>query len=722
VRVTFPDGQQFCYDRCRPVDWTTRTGEHLLYPLHFGNGLDIGRFDERGLPMVVPPNGLRRREVEIAGRRWAADSEFVYHDVQHEFPHPHICDPLTLPLAGRLHGDHRLMWFEPQVDGDRVCFHYWQPLKIDGYHSWNYVLVWESWWPIERRRHGTGYHGLARLVEVQIPEAFREGYLVMLNNGFGPLGSRKGVVSYSTGFRSPGHEVVDFSGGNDTQVIFQHPKMPREGGGYHPDQDCLQCSPLVFYDWGRGSLTITARSLYYHCSCNSASYAEHGADGVWPNLAWSMALSGKRTMVDCVEYLYAPDTSEPLPQRFINARIETYAEVSRRMSVQDRLAAAAVGASVGGVKDLGGPSRAAAAKIAACKRHGLDGWGIFHDFWHAVAISVDDRYRTDPAHDCNPLAAKMCRTMRSEGVSPGFWLRPEFTTTSITSALSATIPAAEVYYGYRQCSYPELVPVLNREGLPLFRKNPHWVRARRDGAWPSDTPYQWVPMSMAGGWWERIIWPAMHMSRKLGFEWLLMDGGFGGMQGVDYGPMRAGEAAGAVACQPYWWRMFRSMRHIGLLNFGECSLGWRGAMVNLIGPGDEYFLWMFQTSTIWGMSHHLPSPAHLHKLYQLYNGVEGRYLQDQTGTAPVCRFASRFFAAHRPPERIELKDLGKGEAREHTVEITDSLVAGSSTRISGGNKYRFTAEQWEWGDAVWHFSDGTSAVYPAYEKIDWEKE
>ena len=137
-----------------------------------------------------------------------------------------------------------------------------------GYRSWTYVQVWESWCPIERDRHGTKYHGLARLVEVEMPGSLKDGYQVMLNDGFGPnAGSRKGVSSYSTGFRVPAAEIVDYSGDKNRQVTWQDGKPPRQGYGYHPDQDCLQSSPLIFYDWSGqprpGSLTITARSLYY---------------------------------------------------------------------------------------------------------------------------------------------------------------------------------------------------------------------------------------------------------------------------------------------------------------------------------------------------------------------------------------------------------------------------------------------------------------------------
>ena len=32
------------------------------------------------------------------------------------------------------------------------------------------------------------------------------------------------------------------------------------------------------------------------------------------------------------------------------------------------------------------------------------------------------------------------------------------------------------------------------------------------------------------------------------------------------------------------------------------------------------------------------------------------------------------------------------------------------------------ARPWTWGDVVWHYDDGTSVVYPAYDKVDWTKE
>ena len=91
AKIVFPDGQELIYDDLRPVDWKARDGTHLLYPLAFGNGLDIGRFDDRGLPVVVTPDG-ERREGETRG----PDA-----GVQAGTKHPYLTDPITLVRSER---------------------------------------------------------------------------------------------------------------------------------------------------------------------------------------------------------------------------------------------------------------------------------------------------------------------------------------------------------------------------------------------------------------------------------------------------------------------------------------------------------------------------------------------------------------------------------------------------------------------------------------------
>ncbi len=720
LKIVFPDGQELTYSNCRPMDWKTRDGEHLLYPQPFGNNVDIGQFQINGLPRIIPPEGLK--DEPLPGG--------VYKDVQYGFPHPHITDPLTVPYD-RTPGDTGMRWQAPQVDGDRVTVEYWAPMTTWGYTAWTYVRVWETWWPIEVDRHGTKYHGLARQVEVEMPSALKDGYQLMLNNGLGPAGSRKGVVSYSSGFRNPAHQVVDFSGDRNQAVTFQSPKFPRAGGGYHPTQDSLQSSPLIFYDWGKGSLTVTARSLYYHCANNSASYPEQGADGVWPNLAWDLAVAGERTPVDTVEYLYTADMGLPLPQRYVNARFDAYGDVSRRMGVQSALVAPARTQDPLQRTNVIPPAETVSTFIRELKDTGVTGVGLFLNFWQAGPFIVDPLYLTDPNYDVNPFIRKLAADMHQAGLHPGFFFRPELAMTSMPSALSTKIIDGRYDWFFWVSKHPDLVKLLEARGMPLIRNNTQWVRRNRDGSWPQRTQYQWVVMSMAGGWWDQVIWPSLWMSAKLGFEWMEMDGTFGGMQGVDYAPMLDGKAKGAVAFQPYWWRMFRSMHQIDLRAQGECTLGWRGGDVSTIGPADEYFIWLFNQSSIDSRTYGngpLTTARNAHQLYQLYNITRHTIEQvrkpapgsPQAGADAVRRFAAKFYAKHGPPDWIEFRDLTAGETRVLDVRAGSSPVAGSGARVTG--PVRESVTPWSWSDVVWHYNDGSSAVYPAFEKVDWSRE
>ena len=716
VKVVFPDGQELIYDNFRPIDWKTREGEHLLYPEHFGNGVDVGVFEDNGLPKIVPADGPLSKIREMVPPH--EPNPDYRPSVQRNMPHACLTSPISLPVAVPQH-DAPLVWEEPVVDGDRVTFHYAQPLEVMGFRSWTYLLVWETWWPIERDRNGAVYHGFARHIEVEMPSKLKDGYQIMLNNGFGPGGTRKGVTSYNSGFRSPANEIVDFSPDKNRQVMFQHVKPPRLGGQYHPNQDCLQSHPLIFYDWGHGSLTIAARSLYYHCANNSSSYIEQGADGVWPNLAWDLAIAGKRTSVDTVEYLFVSRPEQLLPQRYLNARFETYYNVSRRMGVQDRLPVMGTDSTLGQVKRSGGPAEFARKKIAELKElndTGVDGMFVFHDFWHAVPVTVDDNYRLNEHHDINPQLKEMTTLFKAAGMRSGFWLRPEFTKTSIINALSETIPMGKVYYGYRECQYPEVVPLIKARGIPDVRNHTERIRCRKDGSWPYNTPYQWTPMSLMSEWWDKIIWPTLVMSRKLGFEYILMDGGFGGLQGVDYAPRIAKKTDTAVPCQPYWWRLFRSMEAVGLRLFGECTTGWVGGNTNCAAQEDAYFMWMYHLSVLWGSETVDRNPELVHQLYQLYNGVCRR---SRSNTEAVRRYARQFYEKHKAPDRVELKNLRQEAPREITFAAGSAPVAGDGVQVNRGKTITKVVAPWVWDDVVWHYNDGTSAVYPAYKNIDW---
>ncbi len=719
VRVVFPDGQELTFSLFRPIDWKTAEGEHLIYPGRFGNGLDVGRFDERGVPRTVAANDGPAATTDGGGDREHGTPVPDHPQAGH--PHATLIEPLTQRLPER--GKPRVYWFDPEVDGRRVTFHYWQPMVLKSYGSQDYVLVWETWWPITRRRHGTTYRGLARLIEVRMPGAWDEGYSIMLNNGFGPDGgSREGVISYSSGFRRPSTEIVDFSGDRSRQVFFQSPRPPRQAS-YHPNQNCLQASPLIFLDWDRpghrGTLTISARSLYYHCAHAASTYVEQGVDGVWPNFAWDLGASGERVTVDTVEYLYAHEPEQPLPQRYVNARMETLHHVSERMGVQDRLVSPVVGGTMGKVERDGGPAAHVKAHLADADRP-VPAFQVFHDFWHAVPATVNPRLRWDPDHGVNRAIAELPRAARARGVERvGYWFRPEFIKTSILQLRSETMPTARTYYGYSLCKYPNVVEALAARGIPIGREHPEWIRRTYDGGWPTRTPYSWVPMSLATPWWDRVMWPTLRTSKAMGFDYVLMDGGFGGMAGVDYAPMLAGRRRTAVAAQPFWWRMFRTMHHLGVDCFGECTQGWIGGFANLTGPGDEHHLWMYHASSVWG-NRDLNRPEHLHKLFQLYNGSQLSLSVKDPRVAAVCRYAADFFSQHPVPDRLEFQNLNAGEPREMEIDVVRSPVAGEARRISEEAKVTRTVYPWRWDAVTWHFGDGSTAVYPAYDQIDWE--
>jgi hypothetical protein len=720
VRITFPDGQELTYSNCRPVDWKTRDGEHLLCPKPFGNGVDIGQFDNRGLPKIIPPDGLR--DPSAPGG--------VYRDVQYGVPHPHIGDPLTLPFD-QTPRDAGMRWQEPIVDGDRVILEYWIPLSAWGYSARTYVRVWETWWPIERDRHGAAYHGLARQVEVEMPSALKYGYQVMLNNGFGPSGKRDGVVSYSTGFRNPAHQVVDFSGNENRYVTFQDPKMPRSANGYHPTQDCLQASPMIFYDWGKGSLTISARGLYYHVANNSASYPEQGTDGVWPNLAWDMAIAGKRTPVDTVEYLYTADTRQPLPQRYVNARFEIYGDVSERMGVQNALA------TVAKTEERLNHDETAVAQmvdryVKQLPETGIRGVGLLAYFWYHAPYAIDSRYLTDPSYGVNPFIKLQADRLAEAGLQPGSFFRPELARVSIPTLLSTKMPDARYDWFFAGVQCPPLTKLLEERGIPILRQHTNWIRRQRDGSWPINTQYQSAVMSMAGGWWDQMMWPALWMSKKLGYTWSELWGDFAGMSGVDYTLMLDHKTDGAVAFQPYWWRMFRSMHYLGIKVQGECTQGWRGADVSAVGAGDDLFLWMFNQGLVDSRYYGdgpLTLPRNAHRLYQLYNMT--RHTMEQAlpaaagshyaGGDAVRRYATKFYAEHRPPDRIEFRDLRASETKEMTFSLRATPLSPQSSR-GGESDLHEKVTTWSWTDVVWHYKDGTSAVYPAFDKIDWSKQ
>jgi hypothetical protein len=66
--------------------------------------------------------------------------------------------------------------------------------------------------------------------------------------------------------------------------------------------------------------------------------------------------------------------------------------------------------------------------------------------------------------------------------------------------------------------------------------------------------------------------------------------------------------------------------------------------------------------------------------------------------------------------------MRQGEPGEMTTRVGDSPIAGGGTRTTQEESVKVRVRPWTWGDAVWHYDDGSSVVYPAYESLDWEKQ
>jgi hypothetical protein len=206
------------------------------------------------------------------------------------------------------------------------------------------------------------------------------------------------------------------------------------------------------------------------------------------------------------------------------------------------------------------------------------------------------------------------------------------------------------------------------------------------------------------------------MSATLGYEDVLTDGGFGGMQGVDYAPLLEGKSTTAVPCQPFWWRYFRTLHLLNIRQHGECTDGWMGANISVGGPGDVNNIWMFQGGSIVFATQFLKTPETMHQGYQLYNNC----WNDKPEVAAVRRYALKIYEKYPAPDWIELHNLRQGDPVD--VTQTQGALPGIPMKASVDTPYKYTIRPWTWDDVIWHFKDGTQLVIPAYNKIDWSKE
>ncbi len=59
---------------------------------------------------------------------------------------------------------------------------------------------------------------------------------------------------------------------------------------------------------------------------------------------------------------------------------------------------------------------------------------------------------------------------------------------------------------------------------------------------------------------------------------------------------------------------------------------------------------------------------------------------------------------------------------ELTVKVIEQPVPGIGALPKAKDTSKIQVRPWTSSDAVWHYDDGTSVVYPAYENIDWSRQ
>jgi hypothetical protein len=274
-------------------------------------------------------------------------------------------------------------------------------------------------------------------------------------------------------------------------------------------------------------------------------------------------------------------------------------------------------------------------------------------------------------------------------------MRPEFVKTSPQNAFSKEGFVTR-YWGYDQQKFPPTTERNATVGLPEIRVHPEWVRCGRTGEFPQSAPYNWMPMSLASGWWDEMMWPMLRMSARLGMNAIFVDGGFGALGGVDYRPLVDKRRNTAVPNQPYWWRFWRQAYQLGLPVYGECMVGWGGG--NDFGVADItdlQFPWIYTLSSINSQTtpgYRAITPRFRHALYQVYGTIDiSGYLASEVepeNQKKLIAFHKQFLAKHGEPDSLRFVNLRRGE-----------LVP------------------WLYDGVLWQYADGREVRYPGYEDI-----
>jgi len=653
ITIEFANGHAIVFDveRMKWCDWRSPDGQHLLYPCPYGNPIDLCSYNNFGFSETQPATASS----------------------------PAIPPRINLNYAPEFEGRVPARWLGQTVDGQRVMLSYRIPLWGPGEapdakgDTWIWATIRETWFPVSRKIGGTAYAGLARRIELDVPSFYnQDGFSMALNDAFGVDGSCDGCTTYRAhSWAGPRAEIVAWKAG---ESMSENGKV-RDAGNFHPTEQCLQTHPFVFIDHPKATVIVAPRRQYYCTVYRCTNYAQHGHDGIWPNFLIDLAGSRGPLAVDTFEYLYSADRALQTPQRYLDARFYFF----RRMAALYDLPPYLPSATCASTLYLSREDPLAEAKSMAegCGAQGTDLFVFYHPLWLSASYAMDEDYLTNPKLPENKVISNITAAFAEKGAKVSYWVRPEFVKSPRANILSDRFFTP--YYGYGNQAVPPLVPLLERRGLPMIRSHMEWLRKGRDGSYPAVANYHWTPMSMAGGWLDQLVWNTFRMSAQLGCRTVFFDGGFGGMNGVDYTPGHA------VPMQPYWWRLFRLVKEAGLDLYGECGVSWGGGYD--FGPIGKEFTempWWFANGTINPPDTPVAEGAIAprHRLYQVYcavdMGISPKAVEDHLAT----KFMVNFLRTNGHPDRVVLKNLRNEDGK------------------------------WVYDGVDWEYADGRRVEYP----------
>jgi hypothetical protein len=671
ISVQFANGQRLVMDTAlaRIRDWTTDNGVHLVSPLPYGNPIDLTSMDDWGAYKAEAPTPRR----------------------------PWLAPQITLDYFDRVDERH-VWWLGYSVMEDGVTFQYRIPLcgpgiPRDAVHDlWIWATVWETWRPCTRQLASTIYKGLSRKIEIDVPSFYRDGYSLCLNDGFGMNGSSDHAVTYELRWENPFLLETHWEKGRENKGL----GTPRTAEGFQGfPRNTTQVLPFIFARFPKGTLLLAPRHYYYATSYCLTNYAAQGHDGLWPNYAIDTTAAGSRSRIETFEYLWTADTSLAPPQQYIDASFYYRRRLGRLYGLNPYLA------TISYAWDYWGPPKEAlAGKTEAETLEVLKEWGATtaerardlnadyvggaHELWTSQPYAVNSDIRLNPDHPINRAIREMVAEFSKRGIGFGYWTRTELAMTCVVNVLSDHFSTR--YYGYAAELFPPLFPAIEQGGLPLLRQHPEWIRTTRSGAYPTNPIYHATPMSMGTGWYDEVVFKSFVMMKTLGYSAVFQDGGQSVFLGVDYTGGRA------RAIQPYWWRVYQDLAHLGLEISGECLLGWGNNTLATPTEGDMRTLWAYAHSIYRG-NNEAPNlqwftPELRHRSYQLYEGVYLN-LKSSPEHGTVARFAQDFLRRHGPPDRVYLENL----------------------------RWDDRAQEYKWSNVWWEYGDGRRIRYPNYNEI-----